>query len=504
MPPKNGLDWLPPGLTEREELPPGLKVRLEKSGVLPPGLAKREELPPGLEKQLDNTGSLPPGLAKRLPDSNLDLDIVVGNFLDPNQLIINEGGVQGGITGNFASVIELPGGSTRVSSVSLGDIDGDGDLDILVANDLQPNRLLVNQGGNQAGEEGDFAFGPELPGGALESREIALADIDRDGDLDALIANSGDPSQPTQSLINQGGAQGSTEGDLVLGPNLPGPGSDNSWNIATGDVDGDGDLDAVVSNLFEPNRLLINQGGLQGGTEGQFGLGPNLPGGVRQTREIALGDIDGDGDLDALVANSNVGFNVNQVIINQGGLQGATEGQFQLGPNLPGDTNQRSAGVALGDIDSDGDLDAILINSFDPDAGAPNVLLINQGGMQGGTEGSFQLGPELPGGSLVTADVLFGDVDADLDLDVLLVNRSGIGLDRIDQLLINQGGLQNGQEGTFALGEELPGDPSSGRAGAFGDVDGDGAAPTLTVSGLPYVGLDDLLPYAAEPDYFVG
>ena len=74
--------------------------------------------------------------------------------------------------------------------------------------------------------------------------------------------------------------------------------SDGNRAVALGDLDGDGDLDALVSNDMQANQLLINQGGLQGGTEGSFGNDADvvtLPGGSQRSWDVALGDLDGDG-----------------------------------------------------------------------------------------------------------------------------------------------------------------------------------------------------------------
>jgi hypothetical protein len=70
--------------------------------------------------------------------------------------------------------------------------------------------------------------------------------------------------------------------------------------VSLGDLDGDGDLDALVGAEREA-MVWINQGGTQGGQDGTFALSrQNIPGG--QTRAVFLSDLDGDGDLDALIA----------------------------------------------------------------------------------------------------------------------------------------------------------------------------------------------------------
>jgi hypothetical protein len=166
-----------------------------------------------------------------------------------------------------------------LNSVDVGDVDGDGDLDALVANFGQPNQLLLNDG------NGNFALAPlDLAGGSMQSRDIAIGDVDDDGDMDALVANNG---QPNQLLLNDGA------GNFTVSP-LPEPAifGSASQAIALGDVDGDGDLDAVVATFQGFNYRLINDG------SGGFVVATFPSVDVSATFnsvKIALGDLDGDG-----------------------------------------------------------------------------------------------------------------------------------------------------------------------------------------------------------------
>ena len=255
--------------------------------------------------------------------------------------------------------------------VSLGDVDGDGDLDAFVANAGQGNRVWINQGGAQNSTAGEFSdSGQSL--GYSGSFDVSLGDVDGDGDLDAFVANSG---QGNRVWINQGRAQNGTAGSFSdSGQSL---GTFSSVGARLGDVDSDGDLDAFVANSSDGNRVWINQGGAQNGTAGSFSdSGQSL--GSFNSWSVSLGDVDGDGDLDAFVANVGQG---NRVWINQGGLQSGTAGTFSVGQSLGSSVGQ---GVNLGDVDGDGDLDAFVAN-----ASQGNGVWINQGGAQNGTAGLF-------------------------------------------------------------------------------------------------------------------
>ena len=147
--------------------------------------------------------------------------------------------------------------------VALGDVDGDGDLDAYVANHARPRPVRDECGVGESGwcsggyggcvcrlrsnswfgfndGAGGFTAGAGL--GSANGRGVALGDVDGDGDLDAYVANSG----ANVVWVNQGGVQARTEGVFVAGPGL---GSASSFWVALGDVDGDGDLDAYVANF---------------------------------------------------------------------------------------------------------------------------------------------------------------------------------------------------------------------------------------------------------------
>lgn len=384
-----------------------------------------------------------------------DVDILVTNHnLQTNFVLFNDG------AGAFAAAVATPDGSRTSTWGALGDIDDDGDLDAFIPND-GTNYLLRNLGGAQGRIAGTFQA-TALPGGTLNTRQIALGDIDRDGDLDAALAH---PHQPFQLLTNQGFAQGGTEGNFTLSgqplPTLP------THTVALGDLDGDGDLDAVTSgDEGQGTRLLVNQGGVQGGTEGVFTLAPTVYAGG-STRALALGDLDNDGNLDIVVGNDRNQHNL--VLFNQGGLQSGTDGTFGSAATLPGGANG-TFGVALGDVDADGDLDLMISNTQATSAGFQ--LLINQGG----TVGAFlQTQTLLAGANGRSAS--FADLDGDDDLDVVLVNA-----DQPNYVAFNTNGL-----GNFGPAQLLPGGNLHSQAALLGDLDGDGGQ-IVTAEGLPDLG----------------
>jgi hypothetical protein len=132
-------------------------------------------------------------------------------------------------------------------------------------------------------------------------------------------------SEANRVWVNDGSGSFSDSGEAL--------GSSDSRAVALGDVDGDGDLDAFVANYGgQANRVWVNDG-----NGGFSDSGQAL--GYSDSRAVALGDVDGDGDLDAFVANAN---QANRVWVNDGSGTFTDSGQA-LG-------SSDSLGVALGDV----------------------------------------------------------------------------------------------------------------------------------------------------------
>ena len=127
------------------------------------------------------------------------------------------------------------------------------------------NQLLVNNGAGGY----DEADVEDLPGGTLDTRSIATADVDNDGFDDIIIGNGF--GEANQLLINNGN-------NTFTVSDLPG-GTFSTESIATADVDDDGDVDLIFGNAFQVNQVLINNGNntftvetLPGGTFGTIGI----------------------------------------------------------------------------------------------------------------------------------------------------------------------------------------------------------------------------------------
>jgi len=289
-------------------------------------------------------------------DGDGDLDAAVVNNNGTNKVWINNGGV---FTDSGQSL-----GSDGID-IELVDVDVDGDLDVYIVSVIGANRLFINNGGvftNSGQNLGSFSF------------DVELGDIDGDGDLDAFVANAG--SQPNKVWRNDGGIFTDSNQNL---------GNSNSQGVELGDIDGDGDLDAYVANSG-PNKVWINNGGLFSDSNQSLGNDDSI--------KVSLGDTDGDGDLDAFVVNTSS----NKLWINNGGI-------FSDSGQIIG-TNDRD--IELGDLDGDGDLDAFVASLSD------NSIWINNEGIFVESDQNFPF--------IFSPDAELGDIDGDGDLDVYVAN----------------------------------------------------------------------------------
>ena len=290
--------------------------------------------------------------------------------------------------GASSSTVALAAG---VTAVVLGDVDGNGTLDLVAS--------YSNFGGSGASIRlgsgtGTFAGSQSVAVGN-GARSVALGDVDGDGDLDLVTANSNDNTVSVR--LNTGGGTFATTGQTVAVGSQP-------RRVLLADVDNDGALDLLTANYGGTVSVRRNDG------SGIFApTGQDLSPGGSSFTDLAVGDVDADGDLDLAVSADNAGLV--RVRFNTGGTFASTGQDVGIA--------SAAAGVAFADVDSDSDLDLVAA-----DAGSGNQVSLrrNDGG------GTFAAtGPEVAVGANPQSPLL-ADVDNDGDLDLLTVNGPTSGL----------------------------------------------------------------------------
>lgn len=290
---------------------------------------------------------------------------------------------------------------------------------------------------------------------AVSKSSIALADLDNDGDLDLVLAGH-NGTGPVAKLYRNDGQGGFTEIN-------PGSLTGVNWSsVALGDLDGNGSPDLVLTghNGSSPVSKVYTNNGSGAFTEIYPG---SLPGVYYSS--VALGDTDGDGDLDLILTGSIVSTVIARSYKNIGG------GQFS--EHNPGSiSGVATSSVLLGDLDGDGDQDLVLLG--DGNGPSLGILYRNDG------SGLFaEINPgSIPGVYWVAASL--GDLDGDGDPDLILTGTTGS--DRIARIYRN-----NGSGGFMEINAgSLSG--VSGGATVLGDLDGDGDLD-LVLAGYDGVGM---------------
>lgn len=309
------------------------------------------------------------------------------------------------------------------AATDTADVDGDGDLDVVLHNVRQEAEFTAFSVWTLWINQGDGRFTPrdvDESGRASGGWASAAGDVDGDGDADLALFIG----YELRLLLNLGGAQGGEAGAFRQAAVLRPPQRDAQFgSVHLDDLNQDGWLDVVVTGCCgrvfvmdldddTPNYswYWINHWGERNLLGERFALsaleGLALSG-------AALDDLDGDGDVDlfAAVIAPPEGRNrdpADRIVFNDGTGRFADSGQ-RLG-------DRDSTAVALGDLDGDGDVDALV----GEERGA--AVWINQGRAQGGQEGQFALsGEKIAGGE--TRSLFLSDFDGDGDRDVLVGER---------------------------------------------------------------------------------
>ncbi len=282
-------------------------------------------------------------------------------------------------------------------AVAAADLDGDGAVDLVVSN-YGAHSVSVLRG------RGDGTFAAPVEYGPVDTpRGVTLGDFDGDGDLDMAVCRSW--NDDVAVLLGNGDA---TFGSPALHPT----GGTWAYQVRAADLNADGALDLVVSHSYYVGAGVV--GVLLGAGDGTFGapvtyaVGPN-------PSDLVLGDLDNDGALDAVVTNTSQLNSEPSISV----LRGNGDGTFGPAAAYPVPVGPHAA--ALGDLDGDGWSDVVVADLF----GSRLCIFRNQGGAVLGQRADFDL-PFRPGGVLVADLDRDGDLDvavADVESGRLLVFR---------------------------------------------------------------------------------
>ena len=327
---------------------------------------------------------------------------------------------------DFSDPQVILAGTSRPSGNFVGDIDGDGDPDLVHVNNSMADAVINLYLNDGTGLFGDPTY---IPVSAYGGHEVAGGDFDGDGDIDlayTLYQPIAPLAESAQFILNNGDGTFSSPQGLVV--------SYNPLQIRAADLDEDGDVDLVMT--------VGNTAGLQSylnDGSAHFTLMANV-GGCYGASGFDLGDLNGDGDVDVVLASRNN----NNVVVYFGDGAGGLTLQTSYG------VGAYANGTAVIDLDEDGDMDFVTVAEQRHAA----LGFINDG------TGSFTET------TLIDLGVASGGpVAADFDFDGHL------------DLMIHVGGVQTiyQGDGTGSFTDPLPlNSGTNGGNSSIADVNGDG------------------------------
>jgi len=327
--------------------------------------------------------------------------------------------------------VHTPGGR-RALEIATGDINGDGNIDAVVA--LAPLRstgvsILLGKGDGSFEEPRLHDLGDD---GQL-NHSVVLADVNRDGNLDILTANS----------RGAGISVALGKGDGTFGFAQSFSAGAQPTSLAVDDLNGDGRLDAVTANVASNDvSVLLGNGDGTFQTESRSVVG-------RAPWTVRLADVNGDGWVDVVTPNSQ--SHSVSVLLNNG------DGTFQAQRTFA--TGNTPFSVAVSDVNGDSAADLLISNRL---GNTVSVLL-------GDGEGGFQQQDELPVGPQPYS-IIAADVNGDAIEDILTANWDSNNASVL---------LSNG-DGTFQPARDAGG-ANGPQYVAVADLDGDGR-PDLLLS----------------------
>lgn len=395
------------------------------------------------------------GLACGDLDGDGVLDVVVTNEGQPDQVWLANatGALKAKDQNMLQNGVQGIGNSTG-RAIDLADFDGDGDLDVVVANYKQQNSLWWNDGTGLFVAESDTLFN----GTTWNSQYVVTADVNTDEWPDIIFCNGKDQDEIWRNTGS---------GNFILHQALT---AGSSRGAAVGDLNGDSRLDLVITHYFTENVVWLQQ------SNGTFAIASGFGGAYNASSSNAvLGDIDGDEDLDIVVCNY---FNqANRVYINDGlGNDGqlvlTEKDQNSKQKGMQGFGQSRSRDARLIDVDEDGDLDCLVVNSADGIEGSNKLWMNNGNGVF--VDSGLRIGESQSYG------LAAGDMDQDDAEDIIVANFGG----QANTIWLSDEALFDMQAGWI----EGQATAKATQAIALADFDGDGSTDVfLANAGLNQV-----------------
>ena len=377
-------------------------------------------------------------------------------------------------------------GRLSPGSIDVADINSDHYADLVVAS-CQPLTNTCGNGGAAAegviaiffgNGSGKFGVPTRYDSGASNANSVKVADVNQDGKADLLVAACGRSGstvcgEPAGGVVTVllGNGDGTFQTPLVFGS-----GGISASSIAVGDVNGDGNLDMAVANSFDTysNAKSGLVGILLGNGDGSFSQVVGYSSGQVGATSVAIADLNNDHKLDVVVGNGDCPNTADAMCV--GILTGNGDGSFKPVVTFHSGGGEVTS-VAVADVNVDGKPDVLVSNWCVFCANTVGVLL-------GNGDGTFQSPVTYASGGSGAWSVAAQDLNGDNKPDVVVANQC-TGATKCSSPKGLIGLLLNNGDGTF---QPVIPYPAAGKISSFitlADLNND-SRPDIVVANQAY------------------
>ena len=231
------------------------------------------------------------------------VDVVTADTCNTNCTSGSVSVLLGNGDGTYQSAVSYSSGGLDSNAVVIGDVNGDGKPDLVVANNCSDNNcnngsvsILLGNG------DGTFQSAVSYGSGGQDATSVAIADVNGDAKLDVVVTNNCTTNNCTNGTVSVflGNGDGTFQTAVVYNS-----GGQNATFVAVGDLNGDGKLDLAVTNQCLNNSNCSNGAVsvLSGNGDGTFNPAVSYSTTGAYSTSVAIGDVNGDGHPDLSVSN---------------------------------------------------------------------------------------------------------------------------------------------------------------------------------------------------------